>query len=223
MPRRPDKWRIRSACLKLHQRRITAVDFPPASLNLACSACKKGLISVWDFDEVRSPAPPTRALHSSQPHTHRLHACMLTVAPVQVSERLSFEGIHGYQINSLRFVPGRASMGLVSASCDGHVCLSDIETGMHHSLVNLNPHGWVDGVTTERNWLMMQAVGVQHDAPDVAWAGDNRGNVPPPPASGRRATVDTPPALVLESLCNQAMVRTGVVPSSVQCPPHPHA
>ena len=96
-----------------------------------------------------------------------------------MTERLSFEGIHGYQINGMRFVPGRSAMALVSASCDGHVCLSDIETGMHHSLVDLNPGGWVDGVTTERNWLMMQSVGAQHDAPETAWSGDNRGNVRP--------------------------------------------
>eukprot|EP00892_Ulva_mutabilis_P011938 jgi/Ulvmu1/9116/UM005_0211.1 len=145
VPRRAATWRIRSACLKLHQRRITAIDFPPHSLNLVASSCKKGLISVWDFEEV--------------------------------SERLSFEGIHGYQINALRFVPGRTAMSLVSASCDGHACLSDVETGMHHSLVNLNPQGWVHGVTNEHNWQMMQAVGAQHDAPEVAWAGDNRGNV----------------------------------------------
>lgn len=55
MPRRQVTWHIRSACLKLHSRRVTAVDFPPQSLNLVCSACKKGLISVWDFDEVFPP------------------------------------------------------------------------------------------------------------------------------------------------------------------------
>ena len=52
VPRRPHTWRIRSACLKLHPRRVTALEFPPGSLNLVCSADKKGLIGVWDFDEV---------------------------------------------------------------------------------------------------------------------------------------------------------------------------
>lgn len=56
-PPRQVTWRIRSACLKLHTRRVTAVDFPPHSLNLVASACKKGLISVWDFEEVWIPPP----------------------------------------------------------------------------------------------------------------------------------------------------------------------
>lgn len=51
IPRRPHDWKIRSACLKLHSRRVTALDFPPGSVNLVCSADKKGLVAVWDFDE----------------------------------------------------------------------------------------------------------------------------------------------------------------------------
>lgn len=52
LPRRPEQWRIRSACLKLHPRRVTALAFPPGSINLVCSADKKGLIGIWDFEEV---------------------------------------------------------------------------------------------------------------------------------------------------------------------------
>jgi WD40 repeat protein len=84
-----------------------SMDFPPFSLNLVATACKKGRISVWDFEEV--------------------------------SEHTSFEGIHQYQINSLKFVPGRDSMSLLTACCVGHACLTDIETGMHSKIADLNP------------------------------------------------------------------------------------
>jgi WD40 repeat protein len=83
------------------------MDFPPRSLNLVTSACKRGRISVWDFEEV--------------------------------AEHTSFEGVHKYQINSLKFIPGRDSMSLLTACCMGHTCLTDIETGMHSKVVDLNP------------------------------------------------------------------------------------
>lgn len=57
----------------------------------------------------------------------------------EVSEHTSFEGIHKIQINSLKFIPGRDSMSLLTACCFGHTCLTDIETGMHSKVVNLNP------------------------------------------------------------------------------------
>ena len=50
----------------------------------------------------------------------------------------------------------------------------DIETGSHVELLNLNPEGWVDGVSNERNWGMMYGM-------DVSWhrnlilAGDSFG------------------------------------------------
>ena len=50
----------------------------------------------------------------------------------------------------------------------------DIETGSHSELLNLNPEGWVEGVSNERNWGMMYGM-------DVSWhrnmilAGDSFG------------------------------------------------
>jgi WD40 repeat protein len=203
-----------------------SMEFPPRSLNLVTTACKKGRISVWDFEEV--------------------------------SEHTSFEGIHKYQINSLKFIPGRDSMSLLTACCLGHTCLTDIETGMHSKLVDLNPEvptllllatppalptiaifmqqlslyslcgfltpavclfctfpaefgwhyiacnnsvivkirncvmgvacfhnsahtfivqGWIEGVSTEKNWVMMCSVGVHASQGNTAWCGDNRGKV----------------------------------------------
>jgi hypothetical protein len=68
-------------------------------------------------------------------------------------------------------------MTLVTASCDGHASLLDIESGSHYVLCNLNPDGWVDGVTNERNWDMVQSLAVHEAHPNLSWAGDNRGNV----------------------------------------------
>ena len=58
---------------------------------------------------------------------------------VQVTEHTSFQGVHKYQINSLKFMPARDSMSLLTACCLGHTCLTDIETGMHRKVVDLNP------------------------------------------------------------------------------------
>lgn len=50
----------------------------------------------------------------------------------------------------------------------------DIETGSQVELLNLNPEGWVEGVSNERNWGMMYGM-------DVSWhrnmilAGDSLG------------------------------------------------
>lgn len=85
--------------------------------------------------------------------------------------------MHEYQINAMRFLPGGDGMALLTASCDGLVCAADIETGVHHSLCNLNPGGWVTGVSNERNWKMMQSLAVHAASPTIAWAGDNQGLV----------------------------------------------
>jgi DNA damage-binding protein 2 len=95
----------------------------------------------------------------------------------QVTERTTFQGIHQYQINMIKFIPGRDSMSLLSACCLGHTCLTDIETGMHYTVANLNPQGWIEGVSTEKNWTMMCSVGVQRNETNVAWCGDSRGKV----------------------------------------------
>lgn len=58
VPERQETWRIQSACLKLHQRRITCLAVPPATHNLVCSADKKGHLAIWDFDEVRRASFP---------------------------------------------------------------------------------------------------------------------------------------------------------------------
>ena len=52
----------------------------------------------------------------------------------------------------------------------------DIETGSDTELLNLNPEGWIEGVSNERNWGMLYGM-------DVSWhhnmiiAGDSHGVV----------------------------------------------
>lgn len=60
-----------------------------------------------------------------------------------MEEHTSFEGIHDYQVNSLKFLPARDSMSLLTACCLGRTCLTDIETGMHSKLFDLNPKVWL--------------------------------------------------------------------------------
>jgi hypothetical protein len=36
----------------------------------------------------------------------------------------------------------------------------DIETGFDSTLLNLNPDGWVEGVTTEKSWRMLYGMDV---------------------------------------------------------------
>ena len=52
----------------------------------------------------------------------------------------------------------------------------DIESGCDTELLNLNPEGWIEGVSNERNWSMLYGM-------DVSWhhnmifAGDSHGVV----------------------------------------------
>ncbi len=57
-----------------------------------------------------------------------------------------------------------------------HAQSFDIESGCDTELLNLNPEGWIDGVSNERNWGMLYGM-------DVSWhrnlilAGDSHGAV----------------------------------------------
>ena len=96
---------------------------------------------------------------------------------MQVTERTVFENIHKYQINALKFLPGHDGLTAATAGYDGHMCVLDIETGLHYSVLDLNPGGWVQGVSNEKNWNMMQSVGVFEGDVHGFWGGDNRGQV----------------------------------------------
>ena len=36
----------------------------------------------------------------------------------------------------------------------------DVETGFDSTLLNLNPDGWIEGVTTEKSWRMLYGMDV---------------------------------------------------------------
>lgn len=42
----------------------------------------------------------------------------------------------------------------------GYLQVFDIETGFDTTLLNLNPEGWIEGVTTERSWKMLYGMDV---------------------------------------------------------------
>lgn len=78
--------------------------------------------------------------------------------------------------NNLRFLPGSDGMQCCSASSDGTLKSFDIESGCDTELLNLNPDGWIEGESNERNWKMLYGM-------DVSWhrnlilAGDSHGLV----------------------------------------------
>ena len=48
----PPLWRVSAAVLKLHSRRVTAMEFHPAKSNLIVSGDKKGQLAFWDCEKV---------------------------------------------------------------------------------------------------------------------------------------------------------------------------
>lgn len=67
-----------------------------------------------------------------------------------------------------------------------HLQSFDVESGCDTELLNLNPEGWVEGVSNERNWGMLYGMDVSWhrnlilagDSHGVVHAVDSRANVP---------------------------------------------
>ena len=51
-----------------------------------------------------------------------------------------------------------------------------METGLDRELLNMNPDGWIPGVSNERNWVMMYGMDVSLGRNLIA-AGTSHGNV----------------------------------------------
>jgi len=94
-----------------------------------------------------------------------------------VYERTLFDGVHTYQVNAMKLVSGADGHQALTASADGTAKLLDVETGMHFELCNMNPEGWIQGVTTEKSWCMVQSVTAHASIPHIAYAGDSFGRV----------------------------------------------
>lgn len=96
---------------------------------------------------------------------------------MQVFERTLFDNVHKYQVNAMKFVHEEDGRRLLTASADGTAKLLDTETGMNVTLCDMNPGGWIQGVSTEKSWCMIQSITAHPDSPNVAFAGDSFGMV----------------------------------------------
>lgn len=52
----------------------------------------------------------------------------------------------------------------------------DIETGVDNTVLNLNPDGWIQGVSNEKNWQMIYGLDVCQSKGIIA-GGDSKGNI----------------------------------------------
>lgn len=52
----------------------------------------------------------------------------------------------------------------------------DVETGFDTVVLNMNPDGWIPGVTNERTWIMLYGLDVCTER-QLIIAGDNKGKV----------------------------------------------
>ncbi|CAL0315635.1 unnamed protein product [Lupinus luteus] len=73
----------------------------------------------------------------------------------KVHERVVYGNIHSCILNNMRFSPTNDCM-VYSASSDGTISCTDLETGLSSSLMNLNPGGW-QGPST---WKMLYGMDI---------------------------------------------------------------
>lgn len=52
----------------------------------------------------------------------------------------------------------------------------DVETGFDNTLLNMNPGGWIPGVSNERTWVMLYGMDVNAER-QIIIAGDSKGKV----------------------------------------------
>ncbi|XP_002979996.2 DNA damage-binding protein 2 [Selaginella moellendorffii] len=60
---------------------------------------------------------------------------------LKVYDKTVYETVHSCIVNSMKFIPN-SDETICSSGSDGHLCLTDLETGLTQSLINLNPGGW---------------------------------------------------------------------------------
>ncbi|CAN8253233.1 unnamed protein product [Cochlearia groenlandica] len=87
----------------------------------------------------------------------------------KVYEKNVYENIHFVQVNNMRFSPTNDDM-VYSASSDGTVGYTDLETGCSSTLMNLNPDGWQG----EKSWKMLYGMDINSEK-GVVLVADNFG------------------------------------------------
>ncbi|XP_061347198.1 protein DAMAGED DNA-BINDING 2 [Gastrolobium bilobum] len=87
----------------------------------------------------------------------------------KVHERVVYGNIHSCLLNNMRFSPTNDCM-VYSASSDGTISCTDLETGISSALMNLNPEGW-QGPNT---WKMLYGMDINCER-GLVLVGDNFG------------------------------------------------
>ncbi|XP_057442272.1 protein DAMAGED DNA-BINDING 2 [Lotus japonicus] len=77
---------------------------------------------------------------------------------VRVHEKVVYGNIHSCLLNNMKFNPTNDCM-VYSASSDGTISFTDLETGISSSLMNLNPEGW-QGPST---WKMLYGMDINSE------------------------------------------------------------
>ncbi|CAL8469557.1 g9098 [Coccomyxa elongata] len=94
----------------------------------------------------------------------------------KVHERTVHGNMHRALTNNLRFLGPLHDMQCASASSDGLCKVFDVETGFDTVVLNMNPDGWIPGVTNERTWIMLYGLDVCTER-QLIIAGDSKGKV----------------------------------------------
>ncbi|KAK7300953.1 hypothetical protein RJT34_11806 [Clitoria ternatea] len=76
----------------------------------------------------------------------------------KIHEKVVYGNIHSCILNNMRFVPSNDCM-VYSASSDGTLSCTDLETGISSSSINLNPDGW-QGPNT---WKMLYGMDINFE------------------------------------------------------------
>lgn len=93
----------------------------------------------------------------------------------EIFDTTTYAEHHQANTNAIRFVGDGDGMACLTTSADGLLKALDIETGKSDTLLNLNPGGWIPGVSNERNWGMLGGLAVANEG--LAIAGDSQGNL----------------------------------------------
>ncbi|XP_047312155.1 protein DAMAGED DNA-BINDING 2 [Impatiens glandulifera] len=76
----------------------------------------------------------------------------------KVDEKTVYESVHSCILNNMKFSPANDG-SVYSASSDGTIGCTDLETGISQSLMNLNPNGWQG----RNRWRMLYGLDVNRD------------------------------------------------------------
>lgn len=126
----PKQWRVTAAVLKLHNRRVTCLDFCPARPSLIVSGDKRGQVAFWDYVRVFDK----------------------TV--------LDHGNVHMWLVTGTKFMPQNLDADHVYTSAvDGLLCRTNVETQQTMQIGNLNPGiTWTEDMEEDGRWRSISAI-----------------------------------------------------------------